>query len=70
MGDDEYDGYIAGIYSLLQNDASEDQIAKHLLSIEIEQMEIEGSLSNTRLAAAAALQKLQLPPLPGRSSAD
>jgi hypothetical protein len=67
--DDEYDPYIAGIYSLLQNGASEDMIATHLVSIEVEQMEVGPSPLNKRLAVAAALWRLQLPAMPGPSSA-
>jgi len=62
--DDEYDGYIAGIYSLLQSGASEEALAQHLKSIEVVQMEYGGSSMNKLLAVAAALQKLQLPQLP------
>jgi hypothetical protein len=62
--DDEYDGYIAGIYSLLQSGASEDMIAKHLLSIEVEQMGFGESPLTELLAVAARLRMLQLPALP------
>ena len=67
--DDEYDSYIAGIYSLLQSGASEDMIAKHLVSIEVEQMGFGGSPLNKLLAVAATLRMLQLPALPDSSSA-
>ena len=38
MVEDEYDMYIGRIYSLLASDASEQAIASHLLSIELERM--------------------------------
>ena len=67
--DDEYDSYIAGIYSLLQGDASEEILAQHLKSIEVEQMEYRGSSMSKLLAAASGLRQLQLPPLPAPGSA-
>jgi hypothetical protein len=67
--DDEYDSYIAGVYSLLQGGASAEILAQHLKSIEVEDMEYRGSSMNKLLAVAAGLQKLQLPPLPAPSSA-
>ncbi len=66
---DEYDGYIAGIYSLMQRGASEETLAKHLESIEVGQMGLRESSMNKLLAVVARLQKLQLPALSGPSSA-
>jgi hypothetical protein len=66
---DEYDGYIAGIYSLLQSGASQQMLAKHLGSIEGKQMGLRGSSMDKLLAVAGRLCKLQLPapPDPGGS---
>jgi hypothetical protein len=61
--DDEYDMYIGCIYSLLSSDASEQAIAAHLLSIEVERMGLGGTPMNQLLEVAARLRKLQLPPL-------
>lgn len=66
MVEDEYDMYIGRIYSLLASDASEQTIASHLLSIEIERMGLGGRPINQLLKVATGLRKLQLPPL-GRS---
>ena len=63
--DDEYDGYIAGIYSLLQSGASQEMLAKHLRSIEVKQMELRGSSMDKLLAVAGRLCKLQMPAPPG-----
>jgi hypothetical protein len=63
--DDEYDGYIADIYSLLQSGASEEMLAEHLRSIEVKQMASRGSSMNKLLAIAGRLLKLQLPAAPG-----
>jgi len=43
-----------------------DMIATHLVSIEVEQMEVGASPLNKRLAVAATLRRLQLPAMPGR----
>jgi len=61
--DDEYDGYIAGIYSLLQGGASVDTLAQRLGSIEVDTMQLRESPINKRLAVAAKLCQLQLPAL-------
>ncbi len=37
---DEYDSYIGKIYELIKGDASEDEIAAHLRTIEIQRMEM------------------------------
>jgi hypothetical protein len=61
--DDEYDGYIGHIYSVLATDATEQAIADHLLWIELEQMGLTGTLMLQLLQVAANLRSLQLPPL-------
>jgi len=43
-----------------------DMIATHLVSIEVEQMEVGASPLNKRLAVAATLRRLQLPAMSGR----
>lgn len=67
--DDEYDGYIGAIYSLLRRSASEDAIANHLLSIEVERMGLVGSSLDKLRTVAARLRALQLPVLRGPNSA-
>jgi hypothetical protein len=37
---DEYDGYIGGVYELLDDGASEQEIAAHLRGIEVREMEM------------------------------
>jgi hypothetical protein len=65
--DDEYDMYIGCIYSLLAGSVSEQAIAEHLLSIEIERMGLGGTPITQLLKVATKLRKLQLPPLIGPS---
>jgi hypothetical protein len=67
---DEYDGYIAGIYSLLQDGASEEILARHLLSIEVDHMGLPGASMNKLLAVVAKLRELQLPEVPGNDPND
>jgi hypothetical protein len=59
--DDEYDSYIGRIYSLLASGTSEQSIAEHLLSIELEWMELKGTPMKELLEVAAKLRKLELP---------
>ena len=56
---DEYDGYIGGIYRLLANRASEKQIIDHLYKIETENMELESS-KKTLKDVATALMKIDV----------
>jgi hypothetical protein len=58
---DEYDGYIAGIYSMLRNDASTAELAAHLLRIEVDSMELSGLSAERRLEVARRLSALELP---------
>jgi hypothetical protein len=66
--DDEYDMYIGRIYSLLANNVTDQVIAGHLVSIEVERMGLGGTPMNQLLKVAAKLRKLQLPPLDGPGS--
>jgi hypothetical protein len=59
--DDEYDGYIAGILSLLQRNVSVEMLAEHLLSIEVQRMGLKGSPRDKLLRVAEALRTLHLP---------
>jgi hypothetical protein len=61
--DDEYNGYIERIYSLLASDASEQSIAARLLSIEVELMGLEGTPMEHLLKVASELRILQSPSL-------
>lgn len=59
--DDEYDGYIAGILTLLGRGAGVDRLAEHLRSIEVDRMALSGSPPEKLRAIAEALRSLQLP---------
>ena len=59
--DDEYDGYIDGIHSLLAQGASAETLAGHLKWIEVARMEQRGTRNEKLLAVARSLQRLQLP---------
>jgi hypothetical protein len=67
--DDEYDGYIGGIFSLLRSDASVDVIAEHLSRIEVERMGLASSPFTQLREVAVRLRTLQLPVVGGPSSA-
>jgi hypothetical protein len=67
--DDEYDGYIGGIFSLLQSNASVDAIAEHLSRIEVERMGLASSPFTELRKVAVKLRTLQLPVVGGPSSA-
>jgi hypothetical protein len=59
---DEYDGYIAGIYALLRDGASDEQIARHLSDIETKEMGLSSAPSRYA-SVIAQLRSLQLPAL-------
>jgi hypothetical protein len=60
---DEYDGYIGHIYSLLLSGASQQDIAEHLRSIEVDRMGLTGTSMDQLFEVASRLLKLQLPRL-------
>jgi len=66
--DDEYDGYIGGILTLLTKQASDEAIASHLQGIEVGAMGINGTPFDRLVRVAVALRTLEipdrLPPLP------
>ena len=59
--DDEYDGYIAGILTLLRRGSSIERLVEHLRSIEVHRMALSESPQKTLRAVAEALHGLQLP---------
>jgi hypothetical protein len=61
--EDEYEMYIGHIYSLLAKDTTEQAIADHLLTIELERMGLAGTPMNQLLRVAANLRSLRLPRL-------
>lgn len=67
--DDEYDGYIGGIFSLLRREASVDVIAEHLSRIEVERMGLAGSPFTHLREVAVKLRMLQLPVVGGPNPA-
>ena len=57
---DEYDGYIYGVFRLLVDGASDEEIAKHLLRIIHERMEITQYTYGQMLPTVKALREIQL----------
>jgi hypothetical protein len=60
---DEYDSYIGRICSLLLSGASEQDIAEHLRSIEVDRMGLTATSMDQLFEVASRLLKLQLPRL-------
>jgi hypothetical protein len=58
---DEYDGYLGGVYELLVSGASDDNIAEHLWRIVTERMELSAKKSNMA-NTVKALRQIPLPP--------
>jgi hypothetical protein len=58
---DEYDGYIGVIYSMLRRGTSPEELAAHLLQIEIDSMGLDGLPEEQRLGVARRLLALELP---------
>ena len=56
---DEYNGYIGGVYRLLASGASDKQIIDHLYKIETEYMELESS-KKTLKEVAESLRKISV----------
>jgi hypothetical protein len=61
--DDEYDGYIGRIHSLLSKQASDKEISDYLLWVEVEQMGLTCTPEDERFLVARNLQNLRLPVL-------
>jgi hypothetical protein len=61
INDGEYDRYIGHIYSLVASNASERTIAEHMLLIERERMQLQGTPMDQLLKVAAKLRSLPLP---------
>ena len=57
---DEYDSYVGGVYRLLASGATAQEIAEHLLRIEMFQMGLGTSNSASLLAVAEKLRALQV----------
>ena len=58
---DEYDSYIGGIYVLLRDGASDDQIAQHLTEIETKTMGLPAGGQDRYGALIRRLRSLDLP---------
>jgi hypothetical protein len=56
----EYDGYLGGVYGLLVGDASDEQIEAHLRQIVTERMGLSAQKDATT-ATVKALRRIQLP---------
>ena len=61
--EDEYDSYIAEIYSMLQRDASAEDLAERLLRIETDEIGLDGLPVQQRLEVGRRLKALDLPGL-------
>lgn len=57
---DEYDSYVGGVYRLLASGATAQEIAEHLLRIEMFHMGLSTSNSASLLAVAEKLRALQV----------
>ena len=68
--DDEYDGYIASILTLLLRDAGVDALAEHFRSIEVERMGLGGSPQDKLIAVAETLRAIRLPDEAFRNSSE
>ena len=68
--DDEYDGYILAILTLLRGKPGVETIAEHLRSIEVERMGLGGSPHDKLIAVAEALRGIRLPEEPFRNSSE
>ena len=56
----EYDSYVGGVYRLLANGASDEQIAQHLHQIEVEAMELNSPPVAQLLPIARKLKELKV----------
>ncbi len=57
---DEYDGYVGGVYRLLASGATAEQVADHLARIEREQMGFERTTAGALLPVARTLRALDV----------
>lgn len=48
---DEYDGYVSGVFQLIEQGQPENAIADHLLAIERDRMGLPGDIARARAAA-------------------
>src|SRR5215213_58972 len=63
---DEYDGYVGGVYRLLASGATAEQVAEHLARIEREQMGFERTAAGALLPVAQRLRALDVAPRSSR----
>jgi hypothetical protein len=61
---DEYESYVNELYELLISGASDDDVAKHLLRIVAEEIELSGATANDMRPTVAALRSIELPNKP------
>jgi len=57
---DEYDGYLGGVFALLTSGASDDQINEHLLRIVTDRMALRAKKEDMQ-GTVSALRQIQLP---------
>jgi hypothetical protein len=58
---DEYDGYLGGVYGLLVSGASDEQIEAHLLRIVTERMELSTAKKSDMADTVRALRQIPIP---------
>ena len=68
MVSDEYDGYIGGIYGLLQRNESDEVIINHLSKIETERMGRNEPSYERLQNVVSKLRRLKLPTVDDRES--
>ena len=57
---DEYDGYLGGVFALLTSGASDDQINEHLLRIVTQRTDLPAKKEDME-SAVSALRQVQMP---------
>jgi hypothetical protein len=65
---DEYDGYLGGVYQLLVSGASDEQIADHLWRIVTERMGLSAARKADMADTVKALRGIELPKPPTAST--
>jgi hypothetical protein len=60
MAQDEYDGYVGGVYRLLASRATETEVAEHLSRLEAENMGLSQASPLARLPVARTLLALDV----------
>ena len=67
---DEYDGYLGGVYQLLVSGASDEQIADHLWRIVTERMGLSAARKTDMADTVKALRDIKLPKQPATRASE